>query len=175
MPISDCDGYPSRDRIEVRSILFCAIQNARLEPFMVSDYAHRRNPRAHDPKPVQDSNRVCDVSARNPIVYFELGIRLAFNKPTIIVKDNTTNCEFDTRVIDNGTYKHFLDNLADVKPSHSQSTELPIFDIIAKRLNDIETSISRMKIQSASIRASNDRKPRYSPRSTYQVHQTPLP
>lgn len=36
---------------------------------------------------------VCDVSGKNPNVMFELGLRLAFDKPTIIVKDNRTSLD----------------------------------------------------------------------------------
>ncbi len=39
---------------------------------------------------------VCDVSGRNPNVFFELGIRMATQKPTVIVKDDKTTYPFDT-------------------------------------------------------------------------------
>ena len=38
---------------------------------------------------------VCDVSCKNANVMFELGMRLAFDKPTIIVMDNMTKYSFD--------------------------------------------------------------------------------
>jgi hypothetical protein len=41
---------------------------------------------------------VCDVSEKNPNVMFELGLRLAFDKPAIIVKDDRTSFSFDTGV-----------------------------------------------------------------------------
>ncbi len=40
---------------------------------------------------------ICDVSGKNPNVMFELGLRLAFDRPTIIVKDDRTGYSFDTR------------------------------------------------------------------------------
>jgi len=43
---------------------------------------------------------VCDVSGKNPNAMFELGMRLAFDKPTIIVKDDKTNYSFDTSQIE---------------------------------------------------------------------------
>ncbi|WP_353118770.1 hypothetical protein [Myroides odoratus] len=43
---------------------------------------------------------VCDVSSKNPNVMFELGLRLAFDKPTIIIKDEKTGYSFDTGVIE---------------------------------------------------------------------------
>jgi hypothetical protein len=39
---------------------------------------------------------VCDVSMNNPNVMLELGMRLMFDKPTIIVKDDQTKYIFDT-------------------------------------------------------------------------------
>ena len=42
---------------------------------------------------------VCDVSGKNANVMFELGLRLAFDKPTIIIKDDKTDYSFDTSVV----------------------------------------------------------------------------
>jgi hypothetical protein len=36
------------------------------------------------------------LALKNPNVMFELGMRLAFDKPAIIIKDNRTNYSFDT-------------------------------------------------------------------------------
>ncbi|HTF16633.1 MAG TPA: hypothetical protein VK658_01100 [Chryseolinea sp.] len=43
---------------------------------------------------------VCDISCRNANVMLELGIRLAFDKPTIIIKDSETTNPFDTTPIE---------------------------------------------------------------------------
>jgi hypothetical protein len=51
---------------------------------------------------------VCDVSGKNPNVMFELGMRLAFDKPTIIVKDETTTYSFDTSAIEHIEYPRDL-------------------------------------------------------------------
>ncbi len=51
---------------------------------------------------------VCDVSAKNPNVMFELGLRLAFDKPTVIIKDNKTDYSFDTSVIEHIQYPRDL-------------------------------------------------------------------
>lgn len=42
---------------------------------------------------------ICDVSCGNPNVMFELGMRLAFDKPTIVIKDLETPYTFDTAPI----------------------------------------------------------------------------
>jgi len=51
---------------------------------------------------------VCDVSGKNPNVMFELGLRLAFDKPTVIVKDDKTSYSFDTSPIEHITYPRDL-------------------------------------------------------------------
>ncbi len=51
---------------------------------------------------------MCDVSGKNPNVMFELGLRLAFNKPTIIVKDDKTSYSFDTAPIEHLDYPRDL-------------------------------------------------------------------
>lgn len=47
---------------------------------------------------------ICDVSSRNPNVMFELGMRIAFDKPVVIIKDNTTQYCFDSGTIEHLEY-----------------------------------------------------------------------
>ena len=51
---------------------------------------------------------VCDVSGKNPNVMFELGMRLAFDKPTIVIKDDKTDYSFDTSPIEHVGYPRDL-------------------------------------------------------------------
>ncbi|WP_127539366.1 RNA helicase [Paenibacillus illinoisensis] len=51
---------------------------------------------------------ICDVSCKNPNVMFELGMRLAFDKPTIIIKDDKTDYTFDAGVIEHLQYPRDL-------------------------------------------------------------------
>ncbi|NMG00953.1 hypothetical protein GPA27_26615 [Aromatoleum toluolicum] len=51
---------------------------------------------------------ICDVSCKNPNVMFELGMRLAFDKPTVIIKDDQTDYSFDTGVVEHLTYPRDL-------------------------------------------------------------------
>ncbi len=51
---------------------------------------------------------ICDVSGKNPNVMFELGLRLAFDKPTVIIKDDKTEYSFDTGVIEHVPYPRDL-------------------------------------------------------------------
>ncbi len=53
---------------------------------------------------------LCDMSTRNPNVFFELGIRTALNKPVCMVRDVlTTHVPFDTGVLNYETYQQKLD------------------------------------------------------------------
>ena len=51
---------------------------------------------------------ICDVSCKNANVMFELGMRLAFDKPTIIIKDDSTGYSFDTSLIEHLEYPRDL-------------------------------------------------------------------
>ena len=109
MPISPIDGCTAEHWTEVLSIIKDAINSTGFEPNLVSD--------ADDSGIIQKriihnlySNEivVCDVSAKNPNVMFELGMRLAFDKPTIIIKDDKTEYTFDTSIIEHLTYPRDL-------------------------------------------------------------------
>jgi hypothetical protein len=76
---------------------------------------------------------VCDISGRNPNVLFELGMRLTFDKPTVIIKDDETPYIFDTSSIETLTYPkdlrfnkivNFKENLANrIKLTYEKSIE----------------------------------------------------
>lgn len=47
---------------------------------------------------------ICDMSTRNPNVFYELGMRQAFNKKTVLIKDNSTAIPFDIQDLRTLTY-----------------------------------------------------------------------
>jgi len=109
MPISPIDGCSAEHWTEILTILKEVIKDAGFEPNLVSD--------ADDSGIIQkriiqnlykNEIVICDVSAKNPNVMFELGMRLAFDKPTIIVKDDKTDYSFDTSVIEHVPYPRDL-------------------------------------------------------------------
>lgn len=109
MPISAIDGCPETHWLEVKSIITDAISEAGFVGELVSqaDYSSV----IHD-RIIQNLYNsdivVCDVSCKNANVMFELGIRLAFNKPTIIIKDDKTGYSFDTSPIEHLEYPRDL-------------------------------------------------------------------
>lgn len=56
---------------------------------------------------------ICDVSTKNPNVMFELGLRLAFDKPIVLIKDNETDYIFDTNPLEHLSYPRNL-NYSDI-------------------------------------------------------------
>ncbi|MBL1267462.1 MAG: hypothetical protein COA87_006875 [Halomonas sp.] len=109
MPIAEIEGLDAEHWTEVKSILQEAITDAEFNGDLVSfspDVAviHKNIVRNLYDNPIV----VCDVSAKNPNVMFELGMRLAFDKPTIIVKDDLTDYSFDTSPIEHLEYPRDL-------------------------------------------------------------------
>lgn len=109
MPIADSPEYPIGHWKEVLFILAEAINETEFEPRLVSDdvaigLIHERIVN----NIYNDEIVICDVSSKNPNVMFELGLRLAFDKPTIIIKDEKTGYSFDTGVIEHLNYPSSL-------------------------------------------------------------------
>lgn len=109
MPISAIDGCDESHWSDVQDILTEAIESAGFEANLVSNaddvgIIHKRIIQNLYDNPIV----VCDVSGKNPNVMFELGLRLAFDKPTIIVKDDKTAYSFDTSAIEHIEYPRDL-------------------------------------------------------------------
>lgn len=109
MPISAIDGCNEQHWLEVKAILTEAVDAAGFKASLVS-YAddvgiiQKRIIQNLYDNPIV----ICDVSGKNPNVMFELGMRLAFDKPTIIVKDDKTSYSFDTSSIEHLEYPRDL-------------------------------------------------------------------
>ncbi|MBC7439392.1 MAG: RNA helicase [Flavobacterium sp.] len=109
MPIANHADYPTGHWKEVLLILIEAVNETEFEPRLVSDdvaigLIHERIVN----NIYTDEIAICDVSSKNPNVMFELGMRLAFDKPTIIIKDEKTGYSFDTGVIEHLNYPSSL-------------------------------------------------------------------
>lgn len=131
MPISAIDGLPKEHWADVLNILKRVADNAGFEPNLVSD--------ADEVSVIQKTivqnlyNNdiiICDVSGKNPNVMFEMGMRLAFDKPTIIIKDYATDFSFDTSVIEHIPYPRDL--------------RLPLMEIFQEKLkNKLQKTLER--------------------------------
>lgn len=106
MPIAAMPDYEKSHWDRVRIVLNEAIEEAGYLPRLVSEsedigVIHARIVQNLYDDPIV----VCDVSGKNANVMFELGLRLAFDKPTIIIKDYETTYSFDTSPIEHINYR----------------------------------------------------------------------
>lgn len=100
-PIAGIEGYPEGHWLEVHQIIAEAANGAGYDARLVSDdeaigvILGRIVSNLHD-QPIV----VVDVSGLNPNVFFELGMRLTFDKPTVVIKDDATRYPFDASPIE---------------------------------------------------------------------------
>ena len=133
MPIAGMQGYEPTHFLEVRTVLERAIVDAGFLPKAVweggeADIIHDRIIGNLFENPII----ICDVSGLNPNVMLELGLRLSFAKPTIIVTDDIGQLPFDTKMIEHHPYprdlhlmktERFMGDLTDRIKSISDAVE----------------------------------------------------
>jgi len=109
MPIAPIDGLQSDHWVDVFSLL---TEVAEKEGFITSMVSESDDSGIIHQRIIQNIYNndivICDVSAKNPNVMFELGMRLAFDKPTILIKDDSTDYVFDTGLIEHIPYPRDL-------------------------------------------------------------------
>jgi hypothetical protein len=112
MPISAIDGCSAEHWVEVKNIISDAvlsIEGLNFVPRLVSEQDDVGVIQKRIVQNIYSSDIViCDVSCKNANVMFELGMRLAFDKPTILIKDDKTDFSFDTGVIEHLVYPRDL-------------------------------------------------------------------
>ena len=110
MPISDVDGYPKGhfDRV-YKHIIEPACRQVGYEPIR-ADETSKTNVIIVDilKNILACDMAICDLSARNPNVFYELGSRQAFNKKTVLMKDEKTDRPFDISAIRSFEYQSSL-------------------------------------------------------------------
>lgn len=131
MPIASFGEYDAQHWNEVRVILERAITRSKFRPAPVWERSETDIIQGRIVRNLYDYEVVvCDISGLNPNVMFELGLRLAFKKPVVIVVDDETKIPFDTNVIEHIIYNRGL---------HFQKTEAFI-----DRVSDKITNIVQM-------------------------------
>jgi hypothetical protein len=109
MPISPIDGMPASHWEDVKNLLIEVASSQGFETNLVSTATvSGLLPERIVTNLYQNDIVICDVSGRNPNVMFELGLRLAFDKPTIIIKDDATEYVFDIQSIGHLDYPRSL-------------------------------------------------------------------
>lgn len=110
MPIADMDGYEAGHFTRVYEHL---IKPACLKAGYIphrADLVAASNYIIIDilRKIVESDLVICDLSGRNPNVLYELGVRQAFNLPTVLIKDQITPRIFDIQGLRCADYRHSL-------------------------------------------------------------------
>jgi hypothetical protein len=151
MPISAIDGCTESHWADVLDILTEAIEDSGFEANLVSNaddsgIIHKRIIQNLYDNPVV----VCDVSGKNPNVMFELGLRLAFDKPTVIIKDEKTSYAFDTSAIEHLEYPRdlrfskivdFKQKLAEkIKATHQRATSDSNYTTFLKHFGEFKVA-----------------------------------
>ncbi len=97
MPISDQEGYDKGHFTRVYNhIIKPACENAGFEAIRADDEVKTNYIALDIVKKIIESDLViCDLSSKNPNVLYELGIRQAFNKKVVLIKDRKTPRIFD--------------------------------------------------------------------------------
>lgn len=110
MPISDVDGYPKGHLNRVYDyIIVPACKQEGYEPIR-ADATSKSNVIIVDilRNILECDMAICDLSSRNPNVFYELGFRQAFNMKTVLMKDDQTDRPFDVSTIRSINYESSL-------------------------------------------------------------------
>ena len=110
MPIADIDGYESGHFSRVYShVIKPACERSGFIPIRADEVASS-NYIVIDilSKIIESDIVICDLSGKNPNVLYELGIRQAFNLPTVLIKDKKTDNIFDIQGLRHTEYNHEL-------------------------------------------------------------------
>ena len=151
MPISAIDGCPGEHWAEVKNIISESICAAGYDPNLVSDAEDIGIIQTRIIQNIYNNDIVvCDVSGKNPNVMFELGMRLAFDKPAIIVIDDKTDYSFDTSPIEHLSYPRdlrynkildFKDQLAKkIKATDEKAKKDPTYTTFLKNFGSFEVA-----------------------------------
>lgn len=93
---------------------------------------------------------ICDLSARNPNVLYELGIRQAFNKPVALIKDSRTQRIFDIQGLRDIEYD---DNLrVDKIQAAIDNLAETLINTYENRDNDVNSVVQLLGINPAELK-----------------------
>ncbi|WP_421423451.1 hypothetical protein [Agrobacterium rosae] len=110
MPISDAEGYPAGHFAEVyKQLIEPAVAAAGYICSLATSSSAAHMIQLEVVTKVATADLViCDLSNNNPNVLFEYGIRQAFDKPTVLIKDDKTRRIFDLTGFRDIEYDHTL-------------------------------------------------------------------
>lgn len=168
MPISTMGECTAQHWAEVKAILAQAIRSIAAPRFRVELVSDADDVGVIQKRIVHNLYDapivVCDVSQKNANVMFELGMRLAFDKPTVVVKDDKTDYSFDTSPLEHLTYPRdlryasivkFQETLAEKVRATSERSQDPTAPTFLKsfgtfnvvKLDEQETTANRVVME----------------------------
>lgn len=155
MPISDVDGYEKGHFSRVYDYLIkpaCEAAGYKVER---ADDTAKTNMIIVDilQKAVKYDMAICDISARNANVFYELGFRQAFNKKTVLIKDNKTDMPFDISSIRTLSYNSNL-RIDEVNNS-VQEIQKAILETEKADSKDVNSLLKLLSIEKAEILETN--------------------
>ncbi|MXV36939.1 MULTISPECIES: hypothetical protein [unclassified Saccharibacter] len=127
MPIADMEGYdPGHFGRVYRNIIIPSCEKAGFNPIRADDVKRTNLIHVDILKYLLSAEMViCDLSGRNPNVLFELGLRQAFDKPTVLMQEKGTAQIFDIsslRYTEYSRHMHY-DDVLDVQKKLTNSLE----------------------------------------------------
>ncbi|MEQ4641220.1 hypothetical protein ABN072_08050 [Providencia rettgeri] len=150
MPIADTAGYEHGHFTRVyKHLIKPACERAGFIPIRADDVSSSNMIVVDILKKIVESDiAICDLSSRNPNVLYELGLRQAFNKKTIIIKDKDTSSPFDVSGFRYAEYDQILriDNVQNEIISISKALK----DTFESQ-DDINSIVQLLKIKPAEI------------------------
>ncbi len=151
MPISDMNGYENG-------------HFARVYEYIIKPALERNNyvvERADDTfksdyivvgivqKIITSDLVICDLSGRNPNVMYELGIRHAFDKPVVLIKDKITEKVFDIQGLRYSEYDQSL--RIDTVHKDIEKISLSIQETYDDKEKSINSIVALASVQAATI------------------------
>lgn len=144
MPFSTPEGYEENHFTKIyEQIIKPAIKQADLKPERVDENILSTDIVAKIFKGLTECEMaICDLSSRNPNVLYELGIRQAYNKPVLLIKDEKTERIFDVGGLttiqyeSNRLYENVIsavEEISEALKEHLENKE-SVVDIIKSRL-----------------------------------------
>lgn len=151
MPIADMEDYESGHFTRVYNHLIKpACINAGFTPIRADDVASSNYIIIDILKKIIESDMViCDLSGRNPNVMYELGIRQAFNLPTVLIKDMKTNRIFDIQGLRHADYNQSL--RIDTVERNIESISSALIETERANGEDINSIIQLLRISPATL------------------------
>ncbi|WP_073294311.1 hypothetical protein [Chryseobacterium polytrichastri] len=153
MPISDQDGYDKGHFSRVyQHIIKPACELAGFHSIRADDEVKTNYIVIDIIKKVLDSDIViCDLSAKNPNVMYELGIRQSFNKKSVLIKDKKTNRIFDIQGLRTIDYDENL-RIDEVQKAIS-SIAKTLKETYEEKENEVNSLIQLLSIKPAEIKS----------------------